>query len=169
MAASLEEIVQRQETEQTFYKVNVAMTCYNQKDCIGKAIDSVLAQKTDFPYLIVIGDDASTDGSMELLREYERRFPEKIKVIRQEKNKGINENRRTVFAGCEAPYIAMLDGDDFYTDEEQLQRKFDFLTENHDYIGYFTGGGTRRKTEQYPNKRILKKDSASICFPERKR
>lgn len=137
---SLDEIVKAQKEYQGKYQVDICLTCYNQREYIEDAIKGILSQKTDVPYRIVIGDDGSTDGSREILEMYERNCPEKFKVLYHEKNVGVFQNRKSMFQICSAPYVAFCDGDDYWIDEEQLQRKYDFLEAHSEYIGYFTGG-----------------------------
>lgn len=137
---SLEEIIEEQQKYQGKYKVDICLTCYNQKEYIEDAVLGILNQKTNVPYRIVIGDDGSTDGSREILRKYEEKYPEKIVVLYHEKNMGLFKNRKAMFKVCNAPYAAFCDGDDYWIDEGQLQRKFEFLEMNYEYIGYFTGG-----------------------------
>lgn len=65
--------------------VSVFMLTYNQKDFIAQAIDGVLMQETNFPVTLVIGEDYSTDGTREICMDYEKKFPDKIKLILNEK------------------------------------------------------------------------------------
>lgn len=137
---SLEEIIKAQQAYQGKYKVDICITCYNQKEYIEDAIVGILKQKTSVPYRIMIGDDGSTDGSREILKKYEEKYPEKIEVLYHEKNVGLFKNRKAMFKVCNAPYVAFCDGDDYWMDEEQLQRKVDFLEKHNEYIGYISGG-----------------------------
>lgn len=136
---TLNEIIEKQKQDQSPYKVAVCITSYNQKEYIEDALKSVLHQKTDFPFLIVVGDDFSTDGSVELLKKYQREYPEIIKLVLQKENHGLFYNRRQIIESCDAPYIAFCDGDDYWTDDHCLQKKVDFLESHLNYIGYQTG------------------------------
>ncbi len=138
---SLEDIVKAQRRDTTPFKVAVVITCYNQELYIAKALDSVLSQKTSFPYKIMISDDASKDRSREILKQYEQRYPDKVEVLYHDENQGTNKNRNDVLCICDTPYIAFLDGDDYWCDDHQLERKYKFLEQNVNYIGYFTAGG----------------------------
>jgi len=119
-------------------KVSVSIITYNQRDYIGEAIESALAQQTDFPVKLNIGDDFSDDGTREILRDYAARYPEQITLSLQPKRpEGIagRVNNITNLKSCEGEYIALLDGDDFWTDPHKLQGQVDFLDSNPAYTG----------------------------------
>ncbi len=106
--------------------VSVCMITYNQEKWIGQAIESVLAQKTDFEYEILIGDDCSTDKTGAICAEYQRRNPDKIRFITADRNVsklGGNGNRLLFRARGE--FIAHLEGDDYWTDSNKLQKQID--------------------------------------------
>lgn len=114
--------------------VSVCMITYNHEKYIAQAIDSVLMQKTNFDYEIVIGEDCSTDKTREIVLEYKAKHPDKIKLLLREKNVGIHQNfTETIFA-CTGKYIALLEGDDYWIDENKLQRQVNFLEVNRDYV-----------------------------------
>jgi glycosyltransferase involved in cell wall biosynthesis len=92
-------------------KVSVAIPSYNQKEFLREAIESVLGQGYD-NLEIVVSDDASTDGTQEMLREYDKKHPGKFRMIFQKKNLGITGNNNSAFFGCSGKYLAWLDGDD---------------------------------------------------------
>ncbi len=111
-------------------KVSVAMVTYNHEKFIAKALDSVLMQRTNFDYEIVIGEDCSADKTRDILIDYQEKYPDKFRVLLHEKNLGMHENGARVLAACKGEYIAMLDGDDYWTSPEKLQKQVDFL-DNH--------------------------------------
>jgi glycosyltransferase involved in cell wall biosynthesis len=113
--------------------VSVHIVTYNQIQYIRQAIDSVLNQKVSFNYEIIIGDDHSNDGTTEILQEYAAKYPQKIRLLINEKNYGFIYNWINVFKHCKGKYIAILEGDDFWTDEYKLQKQVDFLETNPDY------------------------------------
>jgi len=141
---SLEDIVKAQRRDTTPFKVAVVITCYNQELYIAKALDSVLSQKTSFPYKIMISDDASKDRSREILKQYEQRYPDKVEVLYHDENQGMTGNRNSILRICDTPYVAFLDGDDYWCDDEQLEKKYVFLQKHSEYMGYFTAGGTEK-------------------------
>lgn len=137
---SLSEVVQKQKNDDNLYKVTVLVTCYNQSGYIERSLDSILSQKTSFPFRIVVSDDGSTDGSQAILQKYRNKYPVQIEVLFHEYNQGVNANRNDAILKCDTPYVAFLDGDDYWCDDEQLERKYSFLEQNPEFIGYFTGG-----------------------------
>jgi glycosyltransferase involved in cell wall biosynthesis len=111
-------------------KVSVRIITYNHEKYIGSALDSVLMQEVNFPYEIVIGEDCSTDNTRKILLEYKERHPDLIRLLLHEKNTGIHYNIRQTVATCRGRYMAMLDGDDYWTDPHKLQKQVDFLDNN---------------------------------------
>ncbi|GAC1562291.1 MAG: hypothetical protein NVS3B13_34710 [Mucilaginibacter sp.] len=114
--------------------VSICCITYNHKPFIGQTIEGFLMQKTNFQFEIVIGDDCSTDGASEIIREYKEKYPDRINLIARDKNVGAHENMRNVIKACTGKYIALCDGDDYWTDPEKLQKQVDFLEQNAEYI-----------------------------------
>lgn len=114
-------------------EVTVCIICFNQKNYIEQAIDSVLSQKTNFCFDILIADDHSTDGTSEVIQSYKNRLPEKINLLIQEKNVGPAKNWISLICSPRSKYIAYLDGDDYWTDELKLQKQYDFLESSAQY------------------------------------
>lgn len=113
--------------------VNIFMVAYNHEPYIAQAIESVLVQKTNFDYQLVIGEDCSTDGTRDIVKKYADKYPNKIKAILNSKNIGAMPNADQVFKACTGKYIAMLEGDDYWTDPYKLQKQVDFLERNMDF------------------------------------
>ena len=116
--------------------LDVLIVTYNHKNYISQALDGVLMQKTNFNFNIVVGDDCSTDGTIEILKEYEKKFPGRLNVIYQKKNLGPHHEDRnilTMIKNARSKYVALLDGDDYWTDESKLQVQVDFLENNPDF------------------------------------
>ena len=116
--------------------LSVCVRTHNQKRFIGEALDSVLRQHTTFPFEIIVSDDASTDGTVAILQEYRKQYPQ-IRLLLQETNIGGPENLKRVIEASNAKYITCLDGDDFYTDEYKLQKQVDFLETHLEYAACF--------------------------------
>lgn len=114
--------------------VSVFMMTYNHEKYIAQALDSVLMQKCNFHYEIVIGEDCSTDNTRSILLSYKEKNPEKIKLLLHEKNIGAANNQNEVFKNCTGKYVAMLEGDDYWTDPCKLQKQVDFLETNPEYV-----------------------------------
>lgn len=115
-------------------KVSVVVLTYNQEEMIGRTLDSVLSQKCDFPYEIIIGDDASTDRTEEICRQYAQKYPEIIRYIRNESNKGILHNYYDCVLEAEGEYISDIGGDDFWIDENKLQKEVDILNNDSETV-----------------------------------
>ena len=111
-------------------KVSVAMISYNHERFVAQAIESVLMQDVDFPMEIVIGDDCSTDGTAAIIEQYRSRHPELIRVLKADRNLGMFGNFERVFFACRGQYIAMLEGDDYWTDRRKLGVQVAFMDEN---------------------------------------
>jgi glycosyltransferase involved in cell wall biosynthesis len=117
--------------------LSVCVITYNQAPYVRQALDSVLAQKVDFDWEIVIADDYSTDGTREIILEYQKEHPDLIKVIFQKKNVGAERNWLDLINHPTSKYIAYLEGDDFWDDPSKLQLQVDFLEKNSDYAFCF--------------------------------
>lgn len=113
--------------------VSVVLTTYNQEKYIGKAVDSILAQEVSFPMEILIGEDCSTDGTADVLREYEIKYPGRFQVFYREKNLGANRNTYELHIRTKGKYIAGLEGDDYWSDIHKLQKQVDFLESHPEY------------------------------------
>ncbi|MBZ0204738.1 MAG: glycosyltransferase [Flavobacteriales bacterium] len=113
--------------------VSIVCTAYKHEKFIKEALDGFLMQKTSFPYEVVVHDDASPDGTAAIIRDYAERFPDIIRPIFQTVNQFTREPgrvTRTVFAAAKGKYIALCEGDDYWTDPLKLQKQVDFL-ESH--------------------------------------
>lgn len=108
-------------------KVSVCMITYNHEKYVGQAIDSVLMQETSFPYELVIGEDCSTDRTREIVLRYQQERPAIVRVLCHEKNLGMLRNLATTLEACRGEYIALLEGDDYWTASAKLQRQVELL------------------------------------------
>ena len=110
--------------------VDVTLTTYNHEKFIGAAIDSVLSQQTDFDFRLVVGDDCSTDKTQSIIRSYAEKYPERICLMLDSTHRGLKSRERVgvrTLTGSSAKYVAMLDGDDYWTDPLRLQKQVSFL------------------------------------------
>jgi glycosyltransferase involved in cell wall biosynthesis len=114
-------------------KLSVMMITYNHEPFIAQAIQSALEQRTDFDYEIVIGEDCSTDRTREIVMDFHHRYPDRIVPLVREKNLGMMRNVRETLSACRGQYIAFLEGDDYWTSRDKLQRQVDFLDSHPDY------------------------------------
>lgn len=113
--------------------VTIHCTVYNHEPFIRKCLDGFVMQQTNFPFEAIVHDDASTDGSADVIREYAAKYPQIIKPILQTENQWSKKDGsigRIMSAHTRGKYLAVCEGDDFWTDPLKLQRQVDFL-ENH--------------------------------------
>jgi len=122
-------------------KLTVLCLAYNHEKYIKKAIESFFMQKTNFDYEVLIYDDASTDKTGQIIKEYKKKYPNKIKTILQEENyysKGLlNSQIRNLFMQAGGKYIAICEGDDYWIDSKKLQLQVDFMDKNPKYTVCF--------------------------------
>lgn len=125
-------------------KLSVFVVTYNQERYIRQCLDSILAQRVNFDYEIIIGEDCSTDSTPKICDEYAIRVKsqelrvESIEVYHHLKNIGLLKNWEFVMNKCTGEYIALIEGDDYWIDENKLQRQVDWLDAHPDYTLTFT-------------------------------
>ncbi|WP_324671793.1 glycosyltransferase family 2 protein [Hymenobacter sp. GOD-10R] len=110
--------------------VSVWLITYNHESYIAEAIEGVLMQVTDFPVELVIGEDYSSDRTRAIVQDYKNRYPDQITLFLAEYNMGMLPVLRPTYALCRGKYVAMLDGDDYWTDPLKLQKQVDQLEQN---------------------------------------
>ncbi|MFV5686297.1 glycosyltransferase [Flavobacterium sp. GB2R13] len=114
--------------------VSVFILTYNQEQFIAQTIESILMQKTNFSFQLVIGEDCSTDATRVICEKYAIDYGDKIKLLpSQGKNIGLIANYIRTIKACDGNYIAICDGDDYWIDEHKLQKQVDFLESNPEY------------------------------------
>lgn len=111
-------------------RLTVLLTTYNHERFVAQALDSVLMQRTSFEFDILVLDDCSTDRTRDVLRAYHERFPSKIDLRVAERNQCDNRAFMDAWSSTDARYVAVLDGDDFWTSSDKLQRQVDYLEEH---------------------------------------
>ena len=114
-------------------KVDVLLICYNQEQFIEKTLRSILSQKTDFEYRVVVADDCSKDSTIEIVKNIEKESRKNFIYLDRSRNLGISENYYRSFNSCNSKYIAVMEGDDLWIDEYRLQKHVDFLESHIDY------------------------------------
>jgi glycosyltransferase involved in cell wall biosynthesis len=115
-------------------KVDILMMTYNHESFIAQAIEGVLMQETDFPFRLIIGEDFSSDHTRNICLAYAQKYPDRIHVVQRDKNIGPYQNFVELYNLCDAPFIALCEGDDYWVNEYKLQKQVDFLESNKDYI-----------------------------------
>jgi len=114
-------------------KLTVCVIAYNQAQYIKQAIDTILMQEVNFEWELVIADDYSTDGTRNILLEYEKQYPERIRLILQKTNVGPEANWLDLMEYPKSKYVLYAEGDDYFTDPHKLQKQVDFLDAHNDY------------------------------------
>lgn len=115
--------------------VSICCQTYNHKNYISEALESFLMQKTNFSFEILLRDDASTDGTAEICKNYASKYPDLINLLAYEENqfsKGVKPFADNV-KRARSKYIAICEGDDYWTDPYKLQKQVDFLEKNTEY------------------------------------
>ncbi|REE83096.1 glycosyltransferase involved in cell wall biosynthesis [Lutibacter oceani] len=136
--------------------VSVCVQTYQHVNYIKECLEGILMQKTSFPFEILLGEDASTDGTREVCLEYAKKYPDKIKLFlhHRENNIKINGSATGRFNllnnlySANGNYIALCEGDDYWTDPLKLQKQVDFLEKNEDYV---ICGHDRRIVDEFNN------------------
>ena len=121
--------------------VSVHCITYNHENYIAQALDGFLMQKTNFPFEVIVHDDASPDKTADIVREYEKKYPAIIKAIYQTENQYSKRDgtiERIMNEACKGKYIALCEGDDYWIDENKLQMQVDFLEGNPEYTMCFS-------------------------------
>lgn len=115
--------------------VSVLCTTYNHEKFVRDAIEGVLNQKTDFKIELIIHDDASTDNTQKIIKEYADKYPDIIRPILQKENqfRRVNIYTEYIYPCVQGKYIAMCEGDDYWIDNDKLQKQIDFLEAHVDY------------------------------------
>jgi glycosyltransferase involved in cell wall biosynthesis len=141
--------------------VAVWMITYNHEKYIGEAIDGVMNQKTDFPVMLFIGEDCSLDNTRAICIDYAKRYPDRITLILNEQN-NLVRNGTNIYDACFESglrYMAMCEGDDFWSDPAKLQMQVDFLENNPDFVSCYHN--TIEQIDEDPTKSFL------YCPPDR--
>ena len=118
--------------------VSIICTTYNHENFIAQALEGFVMQKTNFPYEIIVHDDASTDRTADIVRDYETKYPELFVTIYQKENQ-FSKREKSIWADITFPlargkYIALCEGDDYWTDPYKLQKQVEFLEGNSDLV-----------------------------------
>ena len=122
--------------EKSSCMVSILCTAYNHEQYIAQTLDSFLSQQTDFPFEILVSDDASTDGTAEIIQDYALRYPGVVRACLMKENtfsKGGNFYTEYFFPNARGKYICICEGDDYWCDDSRLQRQVDFLEGHPDY------------------------------------
>lgn len=142
----------KESLEQPF--VSILCDTYNHEKFIAETLKGFLNQETTFPFEIIIHDDASTDNTTSIVKEFAEKYPLIIKCVLQKENQysqKINFWSDITFPMAQGKYIALCEGDDYWIDNLKLQKQVDFLEANTEYVITWTDFYTRKETELIPN------------------
>ena len=141
-------------------KISIVAITYNQAAYIAQALDGVFAQDADFE--LIVGDDASTDDTPRILMEYAARHPDRMRVVKRERNIGAKANFLHTLSLASGEYVAFLEGDDYWTSPDKLRRQADFLDRNptyslcaHNHTSRNEASGEERVVYRSPEDRTL--------------
>ena len=115
--------------------VAIFMVTYNHEKYVCQAVESIVSQKTSFPFKLFIGEDFSTDSTRDICIKLKEKYPDKIELLLTEKNIGALQNAFRVYEACitYGKHTAICEGDDYWTDKNKLQKQFDFLEANPEF------------------------------------
>jgi glycosyltransferase involved in cell wall biosynthesis len=143
--------------------VTVVVITYNHSDFLRQALDSALAQITNFKFIVLIADDHSTDGTREICEAYKFRHPDKIELQLNEQNLGAVENCRRALSSIRSQYFAAIEGDDYWTDPHKLQIQVDDLNNHKDCS--MAGHNTTMENIHLGTRRPMVRTSPSVSNP----
>ena len=150
--------------------VAIYMICYNHEDYIEKTIESVMMQQTNFHYKLFLGEDCSPDRTRALCIALKNKYPTKIDLLLHTKNIGATLNAVKTFKLCfdsNSKYVAMCEGDDYWTDPLKLQKQVDFLEQHEDYSICFHPVKVYNQTQQqFVDDTITKKVEPTTTLKE---
>lgn len=127
--------------------VSVAVITYNMERYLPALLDSVLRQKVEFPYEVVVDDDRSPDGSRGIILDYAARFPGVVVPSLRDENVGGSRNMYGIMRRCRGRYIAILEGDDWWEADDKLQYQVGFLESHPEYVGMCSNSWCERGEE----------------------
>ena len=156
-------------------KVSICMITYNHEKYISQAIDSVLTQKTNFDFQLIIGEDCSQDKTREIVINYQKKYPQIIRLLLANKNQGMMANWIKTLQVAKSQYLAVLEGDDYWTDRYKLQKQVDFLDKHpnhslcfHSVEAFYQDQPDKTylipsKTENFNFKSLLQQNFIAAC------
>ncbi len=114
--------------------VSVCLFTYNYERFLNQAVDSVIQQQCDFDFEILICDDCSTDDTLKVANQYQLKYPNIIRVLSHEKNQGGTKNWLRAIQSCKGKYIALMDGDDYFSDSSKLKKQAEIMELDNDLV-----------------------------------
>lgn len=141
---------------------------YNHEKFIRKTLDSILSQQVNFKFEVLVGDDASPDATAEIIKEYYAKYPGIIVPMLHEKNLGGfgKNNTLAALAIAQGKYIAPMDGDDYWTSDQKLQKMVDCLDQSQDFVACFHNAEIIFDDDSHPNQFVNSADQKEIITVE---
>jgi glycosyltransferase involved in cell wall biosynthesis len=133
--------------------LTIVVFTYNLKKYVPQSLESILSQKVNFKYQIIIADDCSTDGTIDVIKDYQQRYPDLITLMLSDKNQKLTRNSIRVYEVLKTEYFTILDGDDYWTDCNKLQEQIDFLQNHPNFT--ICGHNTKLLYESDPKKEVF--------------
>lgn len=130
-------VLDMQSLENKMYKITVLCPTYNHEKFISTTLEGFVSQKTNFKFKVIVADDASIDETPKIIKKYAEEYPDIIKPIFRKKNLGAAENFQQMIQNIDTEYVALCEGDDYWTNENKLQIQYDFLEHHKDFSGCF--------------------------------
>lgn len=114
--------------------LSILCLTYNHEAFVAQTMESFLAQRTSFEIEVIVADDCSADGTLNVVQEFRQRFGGRLRVLRTDINLGVTRNFRRALLACRGRYVALCEGDDYWSGQDKLQRQVDFLEANPRYV-----------------------------------
>lgn len=149
--------------------VSIICNTYNHEKFIGTALDGFVSQKTDYRFEIIVHDDASTDGTAEIIRKYANKYPNLVVPIYQQYNqysKGVDIFQEYTLPISRGKYIAICEGDDYWCDKMKIQKQVDFLEHHNEYSSCCSNSIIENYTTGEKNEYSNSKEDHDISFEE---
>lgn len=146
--------------------VSINCITYNHEDYIADAIDSFLMQKTNFDFEILIGEDCSVDGTKKIVEKYVSKYSEKIKLVTSDNNVGARRNAQRLRENSKGKYIALCEGDDYWTTPYKLQKQVDYL-ESHPECKMCFHGAEIVKFNKTPTGKLIRPSNKDVKYSTR--
>lgn len=147
-------------------QLSVKVLVYNSDKYLRQCFDSILSQRVNFEYEIIVGEDCSTDKSRQICIEYQQKYPHLIRLVLHEKNLGLIGNCQSVNALHRGKYLILLGGDDYFCADDKFQMQYDYM-ETHSDVGLcFTNVIQCTEEGKELSTPMLESEIASICFED---
>ena len=133
-------------SNKTIPLVSICCVTYNHENYIRQCLEGFVMQQTNFPFEVLVHEDASTDNTAKIVKEYEAKYPDLFRCVYQTENQFLKQNtlQNILFPMIRGKYVALCEGDDYWTDPLKLQKQSDFLSENPEYSVCFHAVNEKR-------------------------